>query len=88
MLWEELRRFVDQIEAHEPAEAAAWAEARVESGDADAQFLMGLFLIHAPRSSFRDACAWYERAAAQDHAEDIYEIFSMSSANEIIGDSF
>jgi hypothetical protein len=31
-----LERFVDQIDAHHPDEAEAWATARVGSGDADA----------------------------------------------------
>jgi TPR repeat protein len=73
-LREELRRFVDKVEAHDTDEAEAWVKARLASNDADAQFLMGLLVIHSPGGDFREACAWYERAAAQDHPEALYEL--------------
>src|SRR5262245_37136819 len=71
---EELRRFIDQVEAHDAAEAAAWVDARLPSDDADAQFLMGLILIRFRPDDFREALAWFERAAAQDNPEALYEL--------------
>jgi hypothetical protein len=71
---DEVRRLVDLIDAGQTAPAEAWAQARAQAGDADAQFLMGYRVFGATRVDFQEACAWLRRAAAQDHAEALFQL--------------
>jgi TPR repeat protein len=69
---DQLRRFMDLIDSRQSDEAEAWATTRAESGDADAQFLMGY--LASKRVDFREACDWFHRAAAQDHPEALFQL--------------
>ena len=71
---DELRRFVDLIDSHQSSEAEAWARARAESGDADAQFVMGYLVFGDGEVDFREACDWFQRAAAQNHADALFQL--------------
>ena len=69
---DQLRRFMDLIDSRQSDEAEAWATTRAESGDADAQFLMGY--LASKRVDFREACDWFHRAAAQGHPDALFQL--------------
>ncbi|HVV53557.1 MAG TPA: tetratricopeptide repeat protein [Polyangia bacterium] len=79
---DELRRFVDLIDGGRSSEAEAWARARAEGGAADAQFLMGYLVFGTGRVDFREACHWFERAAAQSHAEALFQLSRIDQSEE------
>jgi Sel1 repeat len=78
---DELRRFVDLIDSHQGSEAEAWARGRAEGGDADAQFLMG-YLVFGGHVDFRGACDWFQKAAAQNHAEALFQLSRIDQSED------
>ena len=77
---EELQRLVDLVGQGRSDAAEAWARARAEKGEAEAQFLMGYLTFGEKRVDFRTPCEWPYRVAAQDHAE---ALFNLSRVDEL-----
>ena len=70
----ELARLMALANAGRHAEVEAWARPRAEAGDADGQFLLGFLVYAGARIDFATAKEWLHRAAAQDHAEALYQL--------------
>jgi TPR repeat protein len=70
----ELTRLMALAESGRHQEVEAWARPRAAEGDADAQFILGYLVFAGACVDFADSCEWFRRAAAQDHAEAIYEL--------------
>jgi hypothetical protein len=79
---DELRRFVDLIDAGQSNEAEAWATGRAKVGDADGQFLMGYLVFGSGEVDFRKACDWFHRAAAQDHPEALFQLSRIDQSED------
>jgi len=79
---DELRRFVDLIDAGQSSEAGAWATARAAAGDADGQFVMGYLVFGSGRVDFREACAWFHRAGAQDHPDALFQLSRIDQSED------
>ena len=62
---EELQRLVDFVGQGRSDAAEAWARARAEKGEAEAQFLMGYLTFGEKRVDFRTPCEWPYRVAAR-----------------------
>jgi TPR repeat protein len=70
----ELTRLMALANRGRHQEVEAWARPRAAEGDADAQFILGYLVYAGARVDFASSCEWFRRAAAQDHAEAIYEL--------------
>ncbi|HTB58471.1 MAG TPA: tetratricopeptide repeat protein [Polyangia bacterium] len=77
---DQLRRLMDLIDSRQSDEVKEWATTRAESGDADAQFLMGY--LASKRHEFRESCDWFNRAAAQDHPEALFEVSRIDQSED------
>src|SRR4051794_811109 len=70
----ELARLLAVADLGRHQEVDAWARPRAEAGDADGQFLLGYLVYAGAPVEFGTACDWFRKAAAQDHAEALYQL--------------
>jgi TPR repeat protein len=71
---EELTRLMALAERGRQQEVEAWARPRAVEGNADAQFILGYLVNTGAPVDFESSCDWWRQAAAQDHAEAIYQL--------------
>jgi TPR repeat protein len=77
---DELRRWIAAADEGRHDEVVAWAGPRATSGEADAQFLLGHLWFTSADVDFEASRQWLRRAAAQRHAEAMYELSQMDDS--------
>jgi hypothetical protein len=81
---EELRRLVALAEEGRHEEVEAWARARAESGDADAQFVLGYLMFTGAEVDYEVSREWLRRAAAQRHPEAMYHLSQIDDSKDTV----
>lgn len=77
----ELAHMMSLAEKKRHAEVEAWALPRAQAGDADGQYLLGYLVYTGAAVDFATACDWLRKAAAQNHAEALYELSRIDDAD-------
>src|SRR5437867_2088841 len=79
---EELRRLIALAEKGRHDEVEAWAQGRAESGDADAQFILGYLMFTGAEADYEASLDWLRRAAAQQHPEAMYHLSQLDDSKD------